>query len=116
VVNAGLPPVVLVRAGEVHRMFASAGIPPGLFPEQTYVAESFALQPGDRLAIVSDGLVEPFGIADEPLAVLADLGVLDPARWTGDEKPSEVASLLRAKLADVPQPDDATLLLLGCAR
>ena len=114
VVNAGLPPVYLARGGRPVLAIASSGVPPGLLPAQPYEATSFAIEPGDRIVVVSDGLVEPFGLADDALAVLADVGVFDRARWTGTERPVEVADRLRHKLAAVAavQPDDASLLLI----
>jgi serine phosphatase RsbU (regulator of sigma subunit) len=114
VVNAGLPPVYLARGGQPILAIASSGVPPGLLARQSYEPTSFQIEPGDRLAVVSDGLVEPFGRADDALPVLADLGVFDRARWTGTERPFEVAERLRHKLAAVPdvQPDDASLLLI----
>jgi serine phosphatase RsbU (regulator of sigma subunit) len=114
VVNAGLPPVYLLRGGRAILAVASSGVPPGLLAAQTYEPTSFAVEPGDRIAVVSDGLVEPFGLADDALPVLAELGVFDRARWTGTERPFEVADRVRQKLAPVAlvQPDDASLLLI----
>ena len=114
VVNAGLPPVYLLRGGRPILEISSSGVPPGLLALQAYEPTSFAIEPGDRIAMVSDGLVEPFGLSDDARAVLADLGVGDRARWTGTERPFEVADRLRHKLAAVAavQPDDASLLLI----
>jgi serine phosphatase RsbU (regulator of sigma subunit) len=118
IVNAGLPPVGVARRGELLLQVACSGVVPGLFPDQTYRSESFEAQPGDRFAVVSDGLVEPFGFVDEALPVLRDLGALDADRWTGREQPVDAADLLRDRLARLsrPQPDDATLLLLQAGR
>jgi phosphoserine phosphatase RsbU/P len=114
VVNAGLPPVYVARDGEPLFEVTSSGVPPGLLPDQVYTSTSYLAEPGDRIAVVSDGLVEPFGLFDEALPVLRDLGAFEPARWAGTEQPGDVADLLRDQLARVggPQPDDATLLLL----
>jgi len=114
IVNAGLPPVCVSRRGEPILQVASSGIPPGLFANQDYEVTRFTAEPGDRIAIVSDGLIEPFGFFDEVLPILRDLGAFDVERWTGREHPLDVAELLRDHLARLPgdQPDDATLLLL----
>jgi CheY-like chemotaxis protein len=114
IVNAGLPPVCVAREGRVILEVASSGVPPGLLPEQTYAATSFTARTGDRIAVVSDGLVEPFGHADDALPILRDLAAFDPVRWTGREAPAEVATRLRVAFAPLEgaQPDDATLLLI----
>ena len=114
IVNAGLPPVCVARRGAPILEVASSGVPPGLFPDQAYQATLFTAEPGDRIAVVSDGLVEPFGFFDEALPILRDLGAFERARWSGGEQPFDVAELLRDHLERVagPQPDDATLLLL----
>ncbi len=113
-VNAGLPPVYVARDGEPLLEVTSSGVPPGLLAHQAYTSTSYVAAPGDRIAVVSDGLVEPFGFFDEALPVLNDLGAFEPSRWTGHEQPADVADLLRDQLARIegPQPDDATLLLL----
>jgi serine phosphatase RsbU (regulator of sigma subunit) len=115
ILNAGLPPVCVARHGEPILQIAPSGVPPGLLPGQTYVATSFVAEPGDRIAVVSDGLVEPFGFIDDALPILRDLGVFDGSRWTGREQPPDVEDQLRAELARLsrPQPDGAALLLLG---
>ncbi len=114
IVNAGLPPVCVARRGEPILEVTSSGVPPGLFPDQAYQATLFTAEPGDRIAVVSDGLIEPFGYFDATLPILSDLGAFDGERWTGREQPFDVAELLRDHLARLagPQPDDATLLLL----
>ncbi len=114
IVNAGLPPVCVARRGEPIHEVATSGIPPGLLPDQAYMSTSFVAQPGDRIAVVSDGLVEPFGFIDEALPILRDLGAFEPGRWNGGEQPLHVANLLRDHLERLsgPQPDDATLLLM----
>jgi sigma-B regulation protein RsbU (phosphoserine phosphatase) len=118
IVNAGLPPVCVAREGEPILEVATSGIPPGLLPDQAYMSTSFIAEPGDRIAVVSDGLVEPFGFIDEALPILRDLGVFEPDRWNGGEQPLHVADLLRDRLDRLsgPQPDDATLLLLQAGR
>ena len=112
VANAGMPPVVLAHGGTPASFISTWGMPPGLFPDETYSEETYTVAPGDRLAIVSHGLVAPFGAADKPLVVLEELRAFDPARWTGREQASDVADRLRTLLAEVPQPDDATLVLM----
>ena len=114
ILNAGLPPVCVARRGQPILEVSCSGIPPGLFPDQAYQPTLFTAEPGDRIAVVSDGLVEPFGFFDEALPILHDLGAFDGGRWTGGEQPFDVAELLRDHLARLagPQPDDATLLLL----
>jgi serine phosphatase RsbU (regulator of sigma subunit) len=112
VANAGMPPVVLAHGGSPASFISTWGMPPGLFPDETYSEETYTVTPGDRLAVVSHGLVAPFGAADKPLVVLEDLRAFDPARWTGREAASDVVDRLRTILAEVPQPDDATFVLL----
>jgi phosphoserine phosphatase RsbU/P len=117
IVNAGLPPVYVARKGQVIREVVSSGVPPGLFASQTYTSASFSVMRGDRIAVVSDGLVEPFGLIDNASPIIASLGAFDDTRWSGAERPQTIADRMRQTLArvSVTQPDDATLLLLHAA-
>lgn len=61
-VNAGhYPQAVVVRAtGEVEFLDAG-GKPVGLFPEVAYTAVTATIEPGDRLVLFSDGVLELLG-------------------------------------------------------
>lgn len=57
-VDAGHPPAWLHRQGQVSRLILDPDLPVGLFDEWDYRAQPFALEPGDRLVLYSDGVVE----------------------------------------------------------
>ncbi len=55
--NAGHPPALLLRGGAVERLGAT-GPPLGLIPGLPYRSGEVALDPGDRLLLVTDGVTE----------------------------------------------------------
>ena len=57
-VNAGHASPVLLRADGSHETLESTGMPIGMFPAWRGEQRSVTLSPGDRLAIVSDGVIE----------------------------------------------------------
>lgn len=60
VVNAGHHPAILVdRSGS--RLIGAGGTPLGLLPNQSFVAESYSLEPGARLLLYTDGLIDACG-------------------------------------------------------
>jgi CheY-like chemotaxis protein len=109
IVNAGLPPVCLIREGRIVSTVLAAGTPPGMFSSATYTAETVALLPGDRLVVVSDGLTEPFGLADDMSTCVIGLDLLMPpvARTT-----EELTTSIRRVLGDRELEDDATILII----
>ena len=66
-VNAGhVPPFLLARAGTLRRL--SAGGPAlGLLPEASYDTGDVALEPGDLVAIVTDGVTEAMSPGEHEL-------------------------------------------------
>ncbi|MEU9349099.1 PP2C family protein-serine/threonine phosphatase [Streptomyces sp. NPDC048278] len=56
VVDAGSPQLLRLRAGAVERVPFEAQLPLGMFEETDYVTQDFAVEPGDRLIFVSDGV------------------------------------------------------------
>ncbi|SEF15566.1 PP2C family protein-serine/threonine phosphatase [Streptomyces sp. Ag109_O5-10] len=56
VVDAGSPQLLRLRGGTVDRVPFEAQLPLGMFEETDYVAQDFAVEPGDRLVFVSDGV------------------------------------------------------------
>jgi CheY-like chemotaxis protein len=111
VVNAGLPPVVVIRRGQIVESVVATAAPLGLVPGGEVTTTQLQVQRGDRLVIVSDGLTEPFGLGDDLDACLASLQLLEsdlalpPPATLG----REIASLFGP---GTPQSDDATLLVL----
>lgn len=58
VVNGGHGPIYVLRDGSVERITFEPDLPFGLFPESDYHVHERTVQPGDRLIVVSDGILE----------------------------------------------------------
>ncbi|MEU5912647.1 PP2C family protein-serine/threonine phosphatase [Micromonospora sp. NPDC047527] len=61
VVDAGSPRLVLLRDGEVTEQPLEAQFPLGMFEATDYHEQTFTLERGDRLFVVSDGVVDATG-------------------------------------------------------
>ncbi|WP_030488104.1 PP2C family protein-serine/threonine phosphatase [Micromonospora chokoriensis] len=61
VVDAGSPRLVLLRRGEVTEQPLEAQFPLGMFEATDYHEQKFPLERGDRVFVVSDGVVEATG-------------------------------------------------------
>jgi PAS domain S-box-containing protein len=101
-----LPPLVRALDGRRDLPDASPGPPIGVSPDATYAAAEVELQPGDRLVMYTDGLIERRG---ESLAV----GIERLARSVDDRRdlaPQACTEFLSADLS--PRDDDVALLLV----
>ncbi|MFF9783018.1 PP2C family protein-serine/threonine phosphatase [Streptomyces nigrescens] len=58
IVDAGSPQMWRLRGKSVERIELDKQLPLGMFEESHYAAESFTVEPGDRLLFVSDGVYE----------------------------------------------------------
>ncbi|MGR6321740.1 PP2C family protein-serine/threonine phosphatase [Micromonospora soli] len=58
VVDAGSPRLLLLREGEVTEQILEKQFPLGMFEDTDYREQQFQLHPGDRLFVVSDGVVD----------------------------------------------------------
>ena len=56
-VNAGHPPLMLMRHGSIHD-FGATGRPIGLLPDQRYESEKISFAEGDMVLLYTDGLLE----------------------------------------------------------
>lgn len=106
IVNAGHVTPYLLRDGGLRTLELGVGLPLGMFEEGQYAASTVALVPGDRLVMVTDGMLERnVASVDLPSAI----------RETRDLHPREVVRALAdhalAAAGDALQ-DDATLLCL----
>jgi sigma-B regulation protein RsbU (phosphoserine phosphatase) len=57
-INAGHPPVLLVRAGGQLEMLPASGLPLGMFEDAAYEVQAVRLQPGDKLVVYTDGVLD----------------------------------------------------------
>ena len=107
-VNAGHPPPYRLRDGQVERLGLVADIPFGMIPGSTYRPQELQLQAGDRLVVVTDGLLERNPIA-------AHFDVLTAVSETAGLHPREVvhafkSAVLAATGADLA--DDAAVVCI----
>jgi sigma-B regulation protein RsbU (phosphoserine phosphatase) len=111
-VNAGHPAACLVRDGKVREL-PSTGVPFGILPDFTYAAEQTVVEPGEFLALFSDGIPEA-----EREGEFFDDERVHAAVIAAAAEPTLAASraLLLKRIeefvAGSPRSDDITLLLL----
>jgi serine phosphatase RsbU (regulator of sigma subunit) len=111
-VDAGSPRMLVLRDGEVRDQHLEAQFPLGMFESSEYTPQRFRLQSGDRIFVISDGVVE----ARSPAGLYGDAALHRFIRHTGSLAPLQaVRSLLgdlRTFLADADLEDDAVVVCL----
>lgn len=113
-IQAGHPPPLLMRAatGDIE-VVGEGGFPVGLFTDATYEPVQFHLDPGDRLLLYSDGVVETTGVDG---TMFSEEGLLAHlAASMGEPLQSVIDRLDRALIAwrgsAVPEDDISVLAL-----
>jgi hypothetical protein len=108
-VNAGHPPLRLVREGEVTLLELPPSTPFGVRVrgrDEEYPVHEVELRPGDRLVLLTDGMYER-SAGTFPLDQL----LLETAHCHPRNAVQDVASSFRTHVRERP-PDDATMLVL----
>ncbi|MEV0661549.1 PP2C family protein-serine/threonine phosphatase [Actinomadura luteofluorescens] len=111
VIDAGSPMISRMRGGATERIGFEAQMPLGMFGDTRYVPQEFAVEPGDRLVIVSDGV----HAARSPAGALyGDAGLPQAMRDTRLQDPPEaVRAMIRHYVAfhgGTEPSDDAVIV------
>ena len=110
--NAGHNPPILMRASGDAELLPGGGPVLGLLPMAPYPELRVCLQPGDLLAIYSDGVTEATNAAEEEFGEDRLLQVLREHRAESAETIIQaVLTALAAFAAKAPQADDITLVI-----
>jgi serine phosphatase RsbU (regulator of sigma subunit)/pSer/pThr/pTyr-binding forkhead associated (FHA) protein len=111
--NAGHNPGILVRADGTTEMLPAHGPPLGLFPGKTYASGAFTMQPGDVLALYTDGVTEAVNAEDEEFGTARLVSTLVAARGKPlKELEAGLTATLLAFTGGTPFGDDRTIVLL----
>ncbi|GAA2916505.1 MULTISPECIES: PP2C family protein-serine/threonine phosphatase [Streptomyces] len=105
-VNAGHVWPLRLRNGKVQEIAPLVDLPFGITPNPGYRAQSLDLRPGDRLVLLTDGMLEPHG---------TDFGLRDLIKQTGDLHPRDAVRVFTEavlKTTNHDPRDDATVLCL----
>ena len=111
--NAGHNPGILVRAGGATELLGAHGPPLGLFPGRAYGSGTFTLEPGDLLALYTDGVTEAANPEDEEFGTARLVETLVKARGNPVARiEAMLGEALVAFTAGTPFGDDRTFVLL----
>jgi serine phosphatase RsbU (regulator of sigma subunit) len=111
-VNAGHPRPYRLRDGRVEYLEMDADLPFGMIPGSSYREQELQLEPGDRLVVVTDGLLERNALA-------AHFDVVAAVRETAALPPREVVHLFKASVlaaTGAELADDAAVLCIDWHR
>ncbi len=112
-VNCGHNDGVVLRKSGTVEMMPCSGIALGLFPNMAYETQTFQLEPGDLLAIYSDGVTEANDAAEQEFSLERFVDALKKNR---EQPASEIVSAvireIDAFVGDAPQFDDITLMVM----
>ncbi len=114
-VNAGHNAPVILRATEsgLESFRLSAGGPPvGLLPNAQYEGGVFALQPGDRVVLFTDGISESMNKEDEEWGEENLIAVVQGVCSPAEEVVNCVMSAAQAFAGQAPQHDDMTVVAM----
>jgi serine phosphatase RsbU (regulator of sigma subunit) len=106
IVNAGHPFPLRLRNGKVEEVDLRIEPPFGVVPGKTFDVQTFSLEPGDRIVLLTDGMQERNAINLDVAAALADSVDLHP-REVVHELGSAILHATGGKLED-----DATMVCL----
>jgi PAS domain S-box-containing protein len=108
-VNAGhLPPLLVGGNGKSRFLEGTASVPLGVLPFPNYEETSAAMEPGGRLVLYTDGLVEvPGAHIDEGMSRL-----VEQVREAPEDPQALCQHLLRTLVPERGAPDDVALLTL----
>jgi phosphoserine phosphatase RsbU/P len=110
-VNAGHPAPCIVKDGKL-RMLDSNGVPFGTLPDWPYQTSTATLEPGETLAVFSDGIPEAQHgedfFDDERLHKV----LIDNCAGAIGEIRTQLIGRVREFVGDEPRSDDVTLLLI----
>lgn len=109
-VNAGHPQPWRVRDGQAHPVELGPQLPVGMFEETSYRAQALQLEAGDRLVLVTDGILE----AGAPGVEFGEQRLAGMLLATAYMTPHQcVAEVLRTVRTYAPKMhDDATVICL----
>ncbi|MEU0026817.1 PP2C family protein-serine/threonine phosphatase [Streptomyces sp. NPDC006335] len=105
-VNAGHPWPLRLRDGTVEEVRLAVNLPFGVVAPGSYRLQELALRPGDRLILLTDGMLERGAAAADLASVVHDTGALHPR---------EAVRALTASVLDACHGrlrDDATVMVL----
>ena len=112
-VNAGHNnPILRRRAGSIERLEAG-GVPLGVMEDATYESGESILQPGDWLAIFTDGVIEAENTQQQEYGEARFIRMLDSgAMTTPDVLLESMLTDLDRFAGNAPQHDDVTCVLM----
>ena len=111
-INAGHPSPLIVRGGEVLDLLTEGSFPVGLVPQAEFTASTANLQPGDTLALFSDGVTEAMDPEEQLYGVPRLREVLAERHDQHlDHLQQAVLDSIRKFTRGASQNDDITLLL-----
>ncbi|MFD3870812.1 PP2C family protein-serine/threonine phosphatase [Streptomyces sp. NPDC058623] len=105
-VNAGHPWPLRLRQGKVEELVPHVDLPFGIRPGTAYRVQRLDLRPGDRLVMLTDGMLERRAGDVELLSLIVSTGDLHPR----EASRALVAEVLRAHGGSLQ--DDATVMCL----
>jgi serine phosphatase RsbU (regulator of sigma subunit) len=105
-VNAGHVTPYLARGADVNPIELPVDVPLGLFPDATYRSSRLPLQPGDRILLVTDGMLERAAEGFDLAGAIKDTRSLHPR-----EAVRALADCV-LRVTDGELDDDATVLCL----
>jgi serine phosphatase RsbU (regulator of sigma subunit) len=115
-IDAGSPKIFRMRGNRVEPVEMEAQLPLGMFDDTRYVEQEFTVEPGDRIAIFSDGFHTSKSPQGETYGASALVAAL---RQTRLQSPSETVRTLTRGLLDyhggAELADDAVVLCLDWA-
>jgi serine phosphatase RsbU (regulator of sigma subunit)/pSer/pThr/pTyr-binding forkhead associated (FHA) protein len=115
IANAGhLPPFVRRAApGDLRRIEAATGTAIGIFDEAEYPSERIALERGDTLVLVTDGVLEAVNGAGEQFGFDRLEASIAHGSSSARELGPRLFRDLRAHVGEAAQSDDITVVLVG---
>lgn len=114
IVNAGLPPVAVLRGDRIVAQVWGSGMPVGMFDESVYQASDVPIESGDRIVLLSDGLTEPFGATDDAAAAVDRLSLWPTSTQSVPDGPALLDRIRKVSKESAPElRDDATALILS---